>query len=533
MGKKQIKNIKLKSSPDNNTDENSLKDSAVMDFDCGICTDDLEQDAISDIDRYLGEYNQSSTREFISVTQGLTILSCIIFFVILFILCPQIIIPAFLIFGSILHFSLTTIKHFLFKLKKKIISLRDTYLDAIKNIFQDRKYELDSYPIYSILLPVFMEEKEVLTQLLEAIYNLDYPKEKLQVLLILEAIDEDTINNVKQINSKLNYQLIIVPDFNPRTKAKACNYALNFVQGEYVVIFDADDIPSPDQLQLAIDRFKNEDPKLACLQAKLNYYNADENLLTRLFSLEYALLFDKLLPSLSQNNYPLPLGGTSNHFRTDALKSLKGWDIYNLAEDAELGIRLAINGYKTETIDSYTAEESPVTIWAWIKQRSRWLKGFIQTYLLYLQKGNNLTEKIGARKSFISMHFMLGLSTLSLLITPIMAIFGLLVVNGYTSIDNEINILILTCAGLSAVLWIVSNVYQSIKTIKSSTFLKNMSTLKKIILIVTFPTYFILHTIAALYAVLDLIRRPFYWSKTKHGLTKSKLAITKLFSRSS
>jgi cellulose synthase/poly-beta-1,6-N-acetylglucosamine synthase-like glycosyltransferase len=530
MRKKHIKNINLKYTSKDIVQQDSLHDSDALHFDCGIALDDVLPDHNSDIDKYLGHYNQSASKGFISIQQGLIILFCITAFSFFLMELPEIMIPAFLIFGSILHFSLTTIKYLMFSLKEKIVSLRETYFNSIKELFQNDSNDVD-YPIYSILLPLLTEEKKVLEQLLEAISNLNYPKEKLQVLLILEANDNETINNLKEINSELQYDVIIVPDFKPRTKAKACNYALNFIKGEYVVIFDADDIPSPDQLKLVVERFKNQDPKLGCLQAKLNYYNADENLLTRLFSLEYAVLFDKLLPSLSQNDYPLPLGGTSNHFRADVLKELRGWDIYNLAEDAEIGMRLAMNGYKTETIDSYTAEESPVTVMAWIKQRSRWLKGFIQTYLLHLQKDNNLTDKIGARKSFVSMHFMLGLSTLSLLITPFMIGLGLSLALEYTTINSEINHFILRFSGISAGLWIINSMYQSVKTIKSSAFLKQMSAMKKIILTIAFPAYFILHAIAALYAVFDLIRRPFYWSKTKHGVTKNRLSIAKLFKR--
>jgi cellulose synthase/poly-beta-1,6-N-acetylglucosamine synthase-like glycosyltransferase len=391
-----------------------------------------------------------------------------------------------------------------------------------KNNTSDEE-DSEDLPLYSILLPVFMEEKLVLEQLFEAIEQFDYPKNKLQVLLILEAIDKTTINYTKSIKSKLNYEIIIVPDFTPRTKAKACNYALNFVKGDYVVVFDADDIPSSNQLRLAYMKFMEEnDSQLVCLQAKLNYYNSNENLLTRLFSLEYAILFDKILPSLSQKNYPLPLGGTSNHFKTLVLKELRGWDIYNLAEDAEIGMRLSFNGYKSKVIDSYTAEESPVTLFAWIKQRSRWFKGFIQTYLLYLQKSHNLSNKIGSKKSFISLHFMLGLSTLSLILTPLMLVLGVSVVLGYIEVSAETNEIIFDLTAASAIFWITSNIYQSVKTFRASKFLKNIPFINKVVTTIVFTPYYILHTVAAIYAVFDLIRRPFYWSKTKHGIAKSK-----------
>lgn len=490
--------------------------------------------ALQEVDSFnsmhLGIYDQSDTKHFISMWQstGMALSFCIVSS--LFVFFPEIMTVFLLLLGFSLHIFLTVIKHKLFFTTCKNVLLRRNYLQDMYEGYARSENDSSDLPVYSILLPVFIEEKSVLQQLLFAIQNLDYPIEKMQVLLLLEEIDKETIHHVKSIQCDLKYELIIVPNFEPRTKAKACNYALKFVKGEYVVIFDADDIPSPEQLRIAHNTFKeSDDSNLVCLQAKLNYYNANENLITRLFSLEYSILFDKILPTLSRKDYPLPLGGTSNHFKMSVLRELRGWDIYNLAEDAEIGMRLAANGYKAKVIDSYTAEESPVTIFAWIKQRSRWLKGFIQTYLLYLQKQRNLTSKIGCKKSFISLHFMLGLSTMSLIMTPIMMLCGILMIMQYIHIDVRLHRIVMSAAIASGLLWVVSSIFQSLNILQTSRFLSNISKQNKIIVIAIFPVYFFLHTIAALYAVFDLIRRPFYWSKTKHGLTRSKFSIRKFF----
>lgn len=178
--------------------------------------------------------------------------------------------------------------------------------------------------------------------------------------------------------------LIKVPFSLPRTKPKALNYAMQYCRGKYVVIYDAEDRPDADQLLKAVIAFDELPKEYVCLQAKLNFYNENENLLTKLFSIEYCLWFKYLLKGLSLMDLPVTLGGTSNHFKVDALQKIGFWDAYNVTEDADLGIRLYSFGYKVHMIDSYTLEESPIDIISWIKQRSRWIKGFIQTFLVFL-----------------------------------------------------------------------------------------------------------------------------------------------------
>ncbi len=500
--------------------DHTLKDAHSLQLDYEYC-EESNNVYVNDIEAYLGIYSCAATENFISTYQKNFLIISILSLFTLLIFFPEVIISCIMLIGSALNLFLTITKHLLFTLKKikKIGDLRNNYIKKSSETVNTKHIDASKLPIYSILLPVFMEEKLVIEQLFEAINNIEYPKEKLQVLLLLEIIDVQTKTHIQNINTTLNYELIFIPDFEPRTKAKACNYALKFVRGEYLVIFDADDIPDQNQLHIALETFnRSNDLALVCLQAKLNYYNSDENLLTRLFSLEYAILFEKILPSLAQKSYPLPLGGTSNHFKMDILKKLHGWDIYNLAEDAEIGMRLSANGYKTQVIDSYTAEESPVTILAWIKQRSRWFKGFIQTYCLYMQKQHNLTDKIGLKKSLISLHFMVGLSTISLIMTPIMLISGIFLKLTYGSIKyNEFIINIFLASGF---LWIITTSFQTIKILRSSIFLKDIALPKKIICVAAFPAYFILHTMAVFHGIFDLIRRPFYWSRTKHGIAK-------------
>src|SRR6185437_2445894 len=180
-------------------------------------------------------------------------------------------------------------------------------------------------PVYSILCPLY-KEAHVIPQFLEAIKKMDYPKEKLDVMLLLEEDDTHSIETVKKMELPLFVRTIVVPHSLPKTKPKACNYGLSHAKGEYLVIYDAEDMPDPLQLKKALIGFGKTGREVVCLQAKLNYYNPHQNLLTRFFTAEYSLWFDVTLTGLQAANTSIPLGGTSNHFRTNDLKSLEGWD---------------------------------------------------------------------------------------------------------------------------------------------------------------------------------------------------------------
>jgi len=245
-----------------------------------------------------------------------------------------------------------------------------------------RRLEDEDLPTVTILVPLF-REAPALAGLVASLARLDYPAHKLDIKLLLEAGDEPTIAEARRLDRDEGLDLVIVPPSAPQTKPKACNYALPTARGDLLVIYDAEDEPEPSQLRLAAETFAAADHNLACVQARLNFYNADENWLTRLFTLEYCLWFDHLLPALDRLGAPVPLGGTSNIFRTEALIEAGGWDPYNVTEDADLGLRLARRGWKTAVIDSTTYEEANCRLPNWLRQRSRWMKGFMQTWLVH------------------------------------------------------------------------------------------------------------------------------------------------------
>jgi cellulose synthase/poly-beta-1,6-N-acetylglucosamine synthase-like glycosyltransferase len=236
-------------------------------------------------------------------------------------------------------------------------------------------------PVYSVLVPLFREAR-VLPGLIAALRALDYPPAKLDIMLVVEEIDIEMQATLLSLELPPTFRTVVVPKHEPQTKPKALNYALQFARGDFVVVYDAEDRPEPDQLRLALDLFRRAPPKLGCLQAQLNIYNATQSWLTRQFTIEYSVLFDAILPALERLRLPVPLGGTSNHFPRARLIEVGAWDPFNVTEDADLGIRLSRLGFRTRALNSTTWEEAPPGFGTWLKQRTRWLKGWMQSFTL-------------------------------------------------------------------------------------------------------------------------------------------------------
>lgn len=274
----------------------------------------------------------------------------------------------------------------------------------------------NEFPVYTVLVPLFREAK-VVRQLLAALRELDYPTERLEIILIVEDVDRETQDALRGAIVDPHMRVLVVPDGAPRTKPRAIQYALQFAVGEFVVVYDAEDAPEPDQLRRALAVLKAGAPHIGCLQAQLNIYNSDASWFTRQFAIEYTVLFDCILPTLERLQLPVPLGGTSNHFPRAVLDAVGGWDPYNVTEDADLGIRLARRGWHVGVLSSTTWEEAPPTFGVWKGQRTRWLKGWMQTYLVHMRHPRRLWNEFGARR-FIGFQVLMGGMILSCLVHP-------------------------------------------------------------------------------------------------------------------
>ncbi|HUD51445.1 glycosyltransferase family 2 protein [Parvibaculum sp.] len=368
-------------------------------------------------------------------------------------------------------------------------------------------------PDYTIIVPLF-REAAVLPILVDALRKFDYPASRLDIKLVFEETDAETYEAARRLHLPGNFDLIRVPYSLPLTKPKACNYALPFARGEFVVVYDAEDIPDPDQLRRAVAAFRGGDTKLACVQAQLNYYNWSENWLTRQFAIEYSSFFDLLLPTLARLGMPVPLGGTSTHFRTALLRQAGAWDPFNVTEDADLGMRFALLGLRTGIIRSTTQEEANCEVDNWLRQRSRWIKGWLQTYFVRMRHPVDLYRALGLR-GFIGFQIVIGGFSLASLVHPL---FYLATIVSLVSAQRLGDL----AANLPVVVFNITVLISGFGV----TMLAGMAAaatrgLKPLVIeALMMPAYWLLISAGAYKALFQFIVRPFHWEKTVHGISR-------------
>ena len=367
-------------------------------------------------------------------------------------------------------------------------------------------------PVYSVLVPVF-KEMSVLKQLLQALSHLNYPAAKLDIKIIVEEFDTTMRRAIQEYDLPSHMEVIVVPRGSPQTKPRALNYALQFCRGSLLTIYDAEDVPEPNQLSKAALKFSQSSEKLACLQAQLTFYNPNENWLTRQFSAEYASLFGLILPALAALKLPLLLGGTSNHFRIHILREIGGWDPYNVTEDADLGLRLARLGFRTGVVDSLTYEEANTQFLNWLRQRARWLKGFMQTWLVHMRNPLRTTAELGVTGFWALQTF-----TASIFVSALFHPFLIALTLWYLVLSAPQTSFLLTVLNcLSLELFVLGY---------GVTMLAGVIALRKRGLkgwwftIATMLVYWLLMSIAAWLALWQFVFAPFTWNKTEHGLSK-------------
>lgn len=370
----------------------------------------------------------------------------------------------------------------------------------------------DSLPVYTIFLPL-KYEAEVIGQIVKAIESIDYPREKLNILVPLEEYDHETIDALKNANLPPYYHLSYMPFIEPQTKPKTMNFAFDQIRGEYFVIYDAEIIPDRDQLKKAHLAFKKF-PDIACLQTRLDHYNTDQNILTRLFNMEYTFYYDFFLPGLQKLGFPIPLSGHSTHFRIDALRDMGGWDPYNVTEDCEIGMRLYRRGYKAGILNSISREEAASTLWSWIKQRTRWMKGFVQTTIVHLRHPFRFKKEIGGWKNFFAFLFTVpGTVLLNFLNLFSWVVLVIWIVTNSALIKEWYPGPILY---LSTATFIIGSFAFAYLNLVSSYHRKHFHLIKYGLLT---PFYWFLLAIATTRALLQIIFSPANhgWEKTTHG----------------
>lgn len=369
-------------------------------------------------------------------------------------------------------------------------------------------------PVYSVLVPLF-RETSVLNQLLKALTAIDYPPEKLDIKLILEENDIIMQRAVAGLPLPDHFDVIVVPSGKPQTKPRAMNYALQFSRGTLLTIFDAEDLPQPSQLRSAAAAFAALPQETACLQAQLVFYNPAENWLTKQFTIEYAALFGVILPVLAAHRLPLPLGGTSNHFRCSILRQVGGWDPYNVTEDADLGMRLARLGYSTGTIRSRTYEEANVRLLNWLRQRARWLKGFLATWLVHMRRPGAVLGELGPAAFWTLQAITFGVFT-SALLHPACLIATVLLVVLDPPDSSHAHLALIVLAGVNLLIFVSG---YAVTMIIGHRAIRQLGIKGWLLPVLTMPAYWLLMSAAAWLALWQFIVAPFHWNKTEHGLS--------------
>ena len=370
----------------------------------------------------------------------------------------------------------------------------------------------EDLPVYTLLVPAY-GEPQVLPDLVAALSRIEYPRDRIDVKLLLEVGDTETIAAARAIQTDLPVEVLLLPAGEPQTKPRALNFGLYFARGSLVTIYDAEDHPDPLQLRRAVVAFSRGDADVGCLQCKLSFYGGTTNLLTRWFTAEYLTWFNLYLPGLSSTKSPIPLGGTSNHFRREALEEVGCWDAFNVTEDCDLGIRLQRKGWRVGVLDSATMEEPNVDVVNWVKQRSRWYKGYLQTWLVGMRDPRGMVRDLGWAGFG---HFCLFVGS-----TPILAVLNLwfwaMTFLWFVTKASFIQALFPGALYYLAIFsWFFGNVviiYLSILTLRA---VRRPELLVSALLS---PLYWVLMAIAALRAMVQLFTDPSHWEKTAHGLT--------------
>ncbi len=366
-------------------------------------------------------------------------------------------------------------------------------------------------PVYTILVPLF-REAHMLPNIVTALMALDYPKAKLDIKLLLEQEDVPTQRAVAAMDLPGCFEVLSLPPGLPQTKPRALNYGLQFARGTFVTVYDAEDLPEPGQLRAALAAFHWGPKTLACVQARLNYYNSRENWLAQAFTVEYSTQFDAVLPALRFHGLPLLLGGTSNHFRTDILRKVGAWDAFNVTEDADLGIRLARFGYVCGVLPATTYEEACCHLGGWVRQRTRWMKGWLQTYFVHMRAPRKLRKDLGAR-GFWAFQGLLGAHVLSALVHPVftaLIFYQWLFGGGFPWPETPLDFIFWALALSNFVLGYAVSLALGWVTLQRRG-LRGLTWG-----LIGLPLYWLLLSFATYRALFHFLRDPFHWEKTEH-----------------
>jgi cellulose synthase/poly-beta-1,6-N-acetylglucosamine synthase-like glycosyltransferase len=410
--------------------------------------------------------------------------------------------------------AVVTLTYFFAVVYRVYLFMRSARNDTVEVVTAEEAFSIpeSDLPFYTVLVAAY-REASVIVKLIENISQLDYPVNLLEVLLLVEEDDHETLDVLRHIDPGSQFKLVVVPPGEPRTKPKALNFGLTLAQGDLVAVYDVEDAPDVLQLRRAAVALGRCGPEVACLQAKLSYGNANQNFITKSFTIEYAMWFSFFLPGLVSLDAPIPLGGTSNHFRRSALRALGGWDPYNVTEDCDLGVRMYREGYGVKVLESITLEEANSDFVNWVKQRSRWYKGYLQTFLVHLRSPVEVTREMRG-KGVAHLSAFVGATPIIAVLNPVFWILTILWFATHLAFLREIFPAPVYYLGLA--LWAFGNFLLWYLTVLTALHTNDDGLFVAALLV---PLYWIMMSMAATKAVWQLVVTPSFWEKTVHGLT--------------
>jgi len=365
-------------------------------------------------------------------------------------------------------------------------------------------------PRVSVLVPLLQEE-EIAQALIARLSRLTYPKSLLEVVLVLEASDSLTRETIARTPLPPWISVIEVPDAGMlRTKPRALNYALDFCRGSIIGVWDAEDAPEPDQIEQIVTRFQSAPRNTACLQGVLDFYNSRSNWMARCFAIEYATWWRVILPGVARLGLVVPLGGTTLFFRRDILEELGAWDAHNVTEDADLGLRLARRGYVTELMPTTTYEEANCRPWPWVRQRSRWLKGYLITWAVHMRRPRALLSDLGPLR-FLGVQAIFLATVSQFAFAPLLWSLWLSFFGLHHPVTDWL------APSLMSVIFALFILSELLNLCASVIAVSNYGRRHLLPWVLTFPFYFALGAIAAVKALYELYRSPHFWDKTAHG----------------
>lgn len=382
--------------------------------------------------------------------------------------------------------------------------------------------ETAALPSYTLLIPLY-REASVVPKLIGHLNSLLYPRDRIEAFFLVEADDTETRQALAEARLEPWMHVFPVPEGHPRTKPRALNAALPFARGDLLVVYDAEDKPEQDQLLRAAALFQALPENVACLQGRLSISNAGDGFLTRRFAIDYAALFDCIKAGMGRSEWAVPLGGSSNHFRTALLRRVGAWDAWNVTEDADLGLRLARFGWRVEDLRSTTWEEAPNSFRGWMNQRTRWMKGWLQTLVVHSRQMDQTLAALGLFRTII-IAALGGATLVGALLYPLFGLGVLIRLVHPTALGSGPPLLILA----DAMLVLALSIAMLVDIVPALIALRRRQALSLAPLILATPITHLMVSWAAWRAIYELLRRPYHWHKTTHGLARKEGGLSSL-----